>query len=123
MTIHKRVPFDEIERLYARAFVFVSTSVGHKEGFPNAFLQAGKYGVPILSLEADPDGIIEKHHCGVVSHGDFDGLVAGLRAIQADQRGPQRYSRNMWEYVRSHHDPDCAVQRIDDAIGDLLVRA
>src|SRR5690606_14904808 len=48
VTILPRVDFDEIERYFKHATLFVNTS--DFEGFPNTFLQAAKYRVPILSL-------------------------------------------------------------------------
>ena len=46
------LPYRKAEALIAGAFALVNTSCF--EGFPNTFLQAGKFGVPILSFEVDP---------------------------------------------------------------------
>jgi glycosyltransferase involved in cell wall biosynthesis len=120
VTVHEHVPFHEIERIFANSFVLINTSIC--EGFPNAFLQAGKYGVPILSFVVDPDSFIETYECGVVAHGDFDGLVEGMRLIQADQQGPQRFSRNIKQYVAANHSLDDKVPQLDRAIRDQFVR-
>lgn len=51
-----------------RARVLVNTS--KFEGFPNAFLQSAVMGVPIISLEVDPDGMLANHGCGICAAGD-----------------------------------------------------
>lgn len=118
VTLYETVPFDEIETYFARAFVFVSTSV--TEGFPNTFLQAGKWGVPLLSLHVDPDGFIQHYNCGIVAHGNMDLMASGLRTIQLDQAGPQLYSENIRKYVRRHHELDSRVLELDTAIGEMF---
>ena len=118
VVIYEWKRFDEIEALFAEAFVFISTS--RYEGFPNTFLQAGKYGVPIFSLQVDPDGFIEKYACGIVAHGNFDRFVAGLREIADDQEIAQRYSVNVSQYVIEHHALNQRVDQLDRAIHDLV---
>ncbi len=120
VTIREYVPFDKIEELFAEAFVCVNTS--RFEGFPNVFLEAGKYSVPILSLNVDPDGFIEKYGCGIHAHGDFARFVEGLRLIQDDQRGEQRFSKNIARYVQDHYDMDEKAQQLDKAIRLVLER-
>ena len=107
--------------MFAQAFVFVSTSLF--EGFPNTFLQAGKYGVPILSYQVDPDDFIERNNCGIVAHGDFDRLVEGMRAIQAHwTSGRGRYSSNIRKYVEENHNLEEQVRIIDRALYELLAK-
>ena len=117
VTIYEHVPFGDIEHLFAESFVLINTSTS--EGFPNAFLQAGKYGVPILSLSVDPDCFIERYGCGVVAGGDFDRLVAGMEQIQADQQGAQILSRAIARYVAGNHSLDDRVIELDSAIKAL----
>ena len=111
------VPFNKVEELFSQSFVFVNTSI--MEGFPNTFLQAGKYGVPLLSLQVDPDGFIEENECGIVAHGDFEGLVAGLRTIREDQQTSYRFSRNNRAYVEANHSMDSSVQIVNEALQAL----
>jgi glycosyltransferase involved in cell wall biosynthesis len=111
------VSFQESERLFARAFVLVNTS--SFEGFPNTFLQAGKYGVPLLSLQVDPEGFIERHTCGIVAQGSFDRLVNGFHLICSDQDRRSLFARNVQEYVQRHHALEEKIAQLHHLLSDL----
>jgi glycosyltransferase involved in cell wall biosynthesis len=106
---YERVAPDKIETLYRHAALLVNTSTA--EGFPNSFLQAGKFGVPILSWQVDPDGMLERQGCGVCCRGDFGQMPDRLRTLMNHGIDYHRHSRAVWEYVHQHHDLDqCATQ-------------
>jgi len=54
-------PFDETEKLFDRAAVFINTS--EHEGFPNTFLQAWRRGLPVVTY-FDPDNIVSGNRLG-----------------------------------------------------------
>lgn len=98
--IYEHVPFDQIEQLFIGAKAYVSTSVF--EGFPNTFLQAGKYGIPILSLTVDPDNFIEQYQCGFNAKGDFKSLSDKMLSLTMGEF--LIWSTNIHKYIMSHHD-------------------
>lgn len=118
ITIHEFVPYHEIESFFASAFVLVNTS--GFEGFPNTFLQAGKYSVPILSYIVDPDDFIQTYECGIVAHGDFDALAKGLKTIHEDKHVAMKYSDNVCQYVEAHHSLQQKVYQLATIIKDCL---
>ena len=48
------------------------------EGFPNIFIEAWAFGVPVLSLYFDPGSVIEKENLGEVAHGNIDKLLKAM---------------------------------------------
>jgi glycosyltransferase involved in cell wall biosynthesis len=118
VTIIEDMPYREVETLFAQAFVFVSTSL--TEGFPNTFLQAGKYGVPILSYAVDPDGFIERYRCGWVAHGDVEALVAGMEQILIDQARGGEMSENIRLYVSAFHELENRRADLEAALEALV---
>lgn len=114
--IVSHVPYREIEQYYANATALLSTSEG--EGFPNAFLQAGKYGQPILSLNVDPGEMISAHECGLLSHGNMDAMATMLGDLWANKTGPRRHllSENIRRYVQVFHAFDARIDELSDVI-------
>jgi len=82
----------------------LSTSASRFEGFPNIFLQAGAVGVPIVSLEADPDGIFSKRQCGLCSVGNVDSCIAMLRSVHDDPIVAAGLVSRMRRYVEIEHE-------------------
>ena len=113
----KSVPFREIEDLFAGARAYVSTSV--LEGFPNVFLEAAKYRVPIVSLDVDPDGFIERNDCGAVAHGSLDALTAALRRIWTDPVWARQLGDAGRKYVEAEHAQDTQVQALASLVEQL----
>ena len=96
-----RVPFPEMERYFGEAKVYVNTSVA--EGFPNTFIQAARQGTPIVSLNVDPDGILEREKIGFFSRGDLRLCIEQLRDLLSDFGLWQQYSKNCVRLFQKHH--------------------
>lgn len=104
------VPIIEMDSLFREASVFINSS--KFEGFPNTFLQAGKHGVPILSLQIDPDNFIEKNQCGLVAGGSFEQLVEDMSTLISDQKKALHFSNQIYKYIRIHHDLNDKVKQL-----------
>jgi glycosyltransferase involved in cell wall biosynthesis len=110
LEIIENVSLNEIERLFENAFAFINTS--QFEGFPNTFLQAGKYSIPILSLQVSPDDFIEKYGCGIYAHGNVEELDAGLRRLINDPAFYSTCAENVHNYVKTYHDLNDKVNEL-----------
>jgi hypothetical protein len=116
----EQVPFSEVERLFSQAFVLVNTS--RFEGFPNTFLQAGKYRVPVLSWQVDPDGFISRYGCGIVANGDRARLTHGLAHMYADMHFRERCGNNMRLYVETHHRLEDKIDEFNQVLSTMSIR-
>jgi len=117
VTIVDFVPYDEIEAYFQHATALVSTSAF--EGFPNTFLQAGKHGVPVLSLEVDPDGILAATGGGRVAGGEMAQLARHLQALTGDPAAREACGRRLRDYVRECHGLEAQVARLAEAIREV----
>jgi len=95
------VPFSEIDSFFQRAKVFVNTS--DAEGFPNTFIQACEFGVPILSLNVNPDGFLDEYDCGISCEGDFERFLGSLGFMLTDNKYIEMGKRGR-TYVEQNHD-------------------
>lgn len=75
------VPPDEIHEEYRKAIALVNTS--SYEGFPNTFLEAWRYGTPVLSLAVNTGRYLKGRSIGF-SSGDIDKLSQYIHEMVND---------------------------------------
>jgi glycosyltransferase involved in cell wall biosynthesis len=79
----------------SRALISTSPS----EGFPNVFIEAWAYGIPVISLNIDPGSVIEEEGLGIIAHGDMNRMVEALKKLPDDNEFAARAKR----YVENNH--------------------
>lgn len=118
VTVVERVPFAEVEAYYAKARVLLNTSVA--EGFPNSFLQAAKYGLPIVSLQVDPDRIIERFALGYVGVGAIAPTAIALREILENTGCRREIAKRGTNYVANFHSISDRASELRRVIDDVV---
>jgi glycosyltransferase involved in cell wall biosynthesis len=111
----EQVPPALIDDYYHRAAVLVNTSA--YEGLPNAFLQAGMCGLPVVTLVVDPDGMLSAGHCGFCAGGHLDAMAAEVTRIWRD--GDEELSRNIRCYVERYHELAARTAELARALNEL----
>lgn len=114
LSIVERVPHREIWDYYRRARVFVSTSA--YEGFPNTFLQCAVAGVPVASLNVDPEHILSRHGCGLLAEGSLERLEEHVRALWCDAELAERQARTFHRYALAHHGLESQVEGFESLL-------
>jgi glycosyltransferase involved in cell wall biosynthesis len=93
-------PQEAINRLLARAHVFVNTSVS--EGFPNTFIQAWMRCVPVVSLNVDPDNVLQRQAIGFRADSP-EGLAQAVRRLILEPGLRAEYGARARQYALTNH--------------------
>ena len=104
---------EELDRTKA----LVSTSA--KEGMPNVFLEAWARGIPVISLDYDPDGRIAADEMGLVAGGSMDRLREETETLWRDSGLRDELGGNGRAYVRRVHSPEAVAEQWAELIRGL----
>jgi glycosyltransferase involved in cell wall biosynthesis len=116
--LYEKVPPSCMDPLYRHATLLLNTS--NAEGFPNSFLQAGKHGVPVVSWQVDPDGMLHEQGCGVCCDGDLEMVPRVIRFLMRRDPAYQSMSAAIAKYVHQHHDLQLCGQQFAGLVRDVL---
>jgi glycosyltransferase involved in cell wall biosynthesis len=102
------VPFAQMLTHYKKAALLVSTS--YSEGFPNVFLQAWQFETPTISLNIDPDDVIQRNKLGRLSH-TFDQLVKDIIELQERDNLRLEMGKNARVYAEAFHSKEVVMKQ------------
>jgi glycosyltransferase involved in cell wall biosynthesis len=103
-----QVPREQLLDLIARSYAVISTS--RAEGMPNTFLEAWSRGVPVISLDFDPDGRIAERGVGLVAHSAGELREAAAR-VSKDATLRTEMGRRAREHVAAVHSPAAVSEK------------
>lgn len=103
LSLAEKVALPDVDGLFRFSDVLVNTSV--VEGSPNAFLQAGMHGIPIVSMAVDPDGMLATHGCGRVADGTLAGLARAVESLLTEPGAYASAASASVRWVADRHDP------------------
>lgn len=117
LTYEGSVPPDRIDRYYRRAVALVNTS--EHEGFPNTFLEAWRFGVPVVSLHHTLDGVLVDHDVGYHA-GTMDELSRIVAELWDDRNGAAETGRRGRRYLEDNYALDVVYEVYTRVFGDAM---
>ena len=108
-----RVAPDAIHEEYRSAKALINTSV--YEGFPNTFLEAWRYGTPVLSLDIDTGRYLGDEAIGY-AQGDFDCLCSKMKEIANNPNRRRQFGKVSQEYFNDNYQISHVAQKYEEAI-------
>jgi glycosyltransferase involved in cell wall biosynthesis len=109
VTVHGPASRDRVPEFYKKAKVLCCTS--DTEGFPNTFLEAWSYGLPIVST-FDPDHLIVDNELGIVAH-DVAGLAAGVWSVHESSARWRGMSLRARQFYLKNYTVDAVMPQFD----------
>jgi len=118
VTIINYVPYRRVDGYINNAIALVNTSL--HEGFPNTFLQAGALGVPIISLNVNPNNFITDYNCGLFAEGDTNSIINLINNLHSHEEVFKLWSGNVMCYVNNNHDINKVTRELMDYFEGIL---
>jgi len=91
----------EVNLQLAKSHVLVNTSL--VEGFSNTFIQAWMRRVPVVSLNSDPDDLLEVHGLGFIANGCLELLTEQTLKLIKNQDRREAMAHSAEHYVMKEH--------------------
>jgi glycosyltransferase involved in cell wall biosynthesis len=111
-------PREELLAEVRRAAAVVTTS--SVEGMPNTFLEAWARGVPVLSLEVDPDRRLADDGLGLLAEGSMERFTEQATALWRDPGLRTEIGERGRRFVQRTHSPDAVADRWVELLRGLL---
>jgi len=110
VTLHGRVSRAQMDGFYRRAAALLCTS--DHEGFPNTFIEAWSYGVPVVSTH-DPDDVIGRLGLGAAVRRDPSSIALALRQTVGSPEAWATASRKARRHYLENHTVDRVMARFE----------
>lgn len=105
--------------MFAKAAIFINTTEPNREGFPNTYIQAWLHETPVVTLDCDPDDVIEKNGIGRHSS-SFEKMADDVIELISDHDLRSNMGKKARAYAIEHHNIEKTVDELDRLFSEII---
>lgn len=119
LTIYPRLSQSEAEKIIKGTDVLINTS--EYEGVPNTFIEAAKWGVPIISLKADMGKrMLDKSGAGISCGDNWELFVKEIEELLTDKVKREKMGRAAYAWARDNFEMNTNLTRLESLLIQLI---
>lgn len=111
-------PLDEVNGAIESSLCLIHT--GEPEGFPNTFMQAWMQGKCVVSLEYDPDKIIENERMGFCANGSIETMNQQLSTLLDEPQKRKEMEKRASQFANEHFSPQKNVDQLEEFLRKVV---
>lgn len=100
-----QITWEDSEKEYNQASIYINTSLPESDGLPNSFLQAWANATPVLSLNHDPNNWMSQYDIGYCAHGDFNKLLSKCKSLMENPIILKQMGVRAQRFIQNNFDP------------------
>jgi|GEM_PF-5374224 len=98
---------EDVIDYYLSAKLYIITSFD--EGFSNTMMEAMDAYCPVLSIDFNPDNIIDSYEIGMCANGDMEKFYKYFQILSMDKKSGKKMGENAKKYLDQNHCPEKIV--------------
>ncbi len=107
----------EVNEILAKSHILINTS--ETEGYPNVFIQAWLRRVPVISLNVNPDNVLELNKIGFHSK-TFDQMIENVHLLINNNKLREEMGERAMQYAFNHHILDNNINNIISFLNNVV---
>lgn len=103
-----KIAYKDVNSYFAKSLVFVNTS--YREGVSNTFIEAMLNGVPVLSLNSNPNNWLTDLNIGYCAHGNIEDLATSLEGLLNNREKLRKMSDDARAFAKQQFSNDQIIE-------------
>ena len=103
-----KIDYDNVNHYFAKSLLFVNTS--YREGVSNTFIEAMLQGVPVLSLNSNPNNWLTDYNIGFCADGDLKRLTTYMDKLLNDKEKLKQMAADAKSFATHQFSNDTIIE-------------
>ncbi|GGG60124.1 glycosyltransferase family 4 protein [Bizionia arctica] len=103
-----KIAYKNVNDYFAQSLIFVNTS--YREGVSNTFIEAMLNGVPVLSLNSNPNNWLTDFNIGYCANGKLEDLTRTLNDLLEDREKLKKMSADSKTFAKQQFSNDSIIE-------------